>query len=130
MSEAILEKATCSKCDAPVRENTVFCYNCGNPVAEGQTEASVRENGGDADVDARTKAALDDMVERFRVDDPADDKIAKAAAERKRARISQRRPRGAVWEPRDESSSRLVLVLSIIITFLTAVIVLITLIWK
>src|SRR5437899_5301337 len=119
MSEAILEKATCSKCDAIIRDNTQFCYNCGNPIVQAETEPAAEVNGGDSDVDARTKAALDDMVERFRIDDPSDDKIAKAAAERKRARVSQRKPRGYVWEPRSEASSRLVLALAIVITLLT-----------
>ena len=130
MSEATLEKAICSKCNEPIRDNTVFCYNCGNRTAVAGTESASPVNDTDPDVDARTKAALDDMVERFRIDETADDKIAKAAAERRRARGSQRKPSGTVWEPRDASFSVLVLIVAIIVTFVTAVIVLLTVFWK
>ena len=72
MANGTLEKVTCEKCDSPVRENTAFCYNCGHRVIEepvNEPAEAAEFNGSEADVDARTKAALDEMVERFRTDE-------------------------------------------------------------
>ena len=134
MAKGAVEKVTCAKCDAPVRENTVFCYNCGNRVTDDpaiETAEAAELNGSEGDVDARTKAALDEMVERFRVDEVEhDNKLAQAAAERKKARVSQRKPREFIWEPQDDSSSNLIVVLAVLITVVTAVVVILTVFWK
>lgn len=127
MPEAILEKETCENCGVEVRENTLFCYNCGSRVADDATVS----NGSGSNVDAETQAALDDLAARFKIDETADDdKLAKAAAERRKARVSQRKPKEFVWEPVDESSSRFVMLLAILITVIAAVVVFLTVVWK
>ena len=129
MAKGIVEQVTCEKCDAAVRENTVFCYNCGNRVAE-DVAPNIVSNGSEADVDVRTKAALDDIVERFRTDDIEENKLALAAAERKKARSKQRRVREFVWVPKDDSSSGLVILVAVLIALVTGVVVFLTVLWK
>ncbi len=129
MPKGTLEQVTCQKCDAAVREDTVFCYNCGHRVADDASKTAA-PNGSEDDVDARTKAALDDMVERFRFDEAeGDKKLANAAAERRKAR-GQRKPREFKWEPQDDSSIKLIVLFAVVITVVTAVVVLLTVFWK
>ena len=127
MPEATIEKAVCEKCGADVRENTVFCYNCGSPLAEGQTSPDPESNGSVPSADAETKAALDDLAEKMSITESADgDKLAKAAAERKKARVIQRRSREFVWEPIGDTSGRLIVLVAILIAMIVAVIVFLT----
>ncbi|HTH51537.1 MAG TPA: zinc ribbon domain-containing protein [Pyrinomonadaceae bacterium] len=125
MPEAVVDKEACSKCGAEVRENTAFCYACGNRVA---TEEPVN---GKTEVDANTRAALDDLAEKLSSDEQpeAGDKLAKAAAERKKARVSQRKPKEFVWEPYDETPQGLLLATAA--AFIIAVFVVVVLVvWK
>src|SRR5580765_3075305 len=132
MANGTLEKVTCEKCDAPVRENTAFCYNCGHRVTQLIEPAEASElNGSEPDARARTKAALDEMTARFRTDEVEhDNKLAQAAAERKKSRVSQRRPKEFAWQPEEDSSSRLIIVLAVLITVATAVVVFLAVLWK
>lgn len=127
MPKATIEKAVCEKCGADVRENTVFCYNCGSPLSEAGTLPVPDSNGSGPKANARTQAALDDLAEKMSNTEPADgNKLAKAAAERKKARVIQRRPREFVWEPVEDSSSRLVVLFAILIAVIVGVIVFLT----
>lgn len=130
MAEAILEKAVCEKCGVDVRENTSFCYNCGNPVKSPEPEPVLETKPEAKEEDAASKAALEDLAERFRMEDAPGEKLAKAAAERRKARVAQRKPKVDVWEPTDESSSVLLLVLSLIITGIAAAVVFLMVFWK
>ncbi|MGB4990961.1 MAG: zinc-ribbon domain-containing protein, partial [Pyrinomonadaceae bacterium] len=56
MTEAILEKAVCEQCGVAVRENTLFCYNCGSsvsndPVDNAATGVADNDSGVAADPD-------------------------------------------------------------------------------
>lgn len=74
MAETTLEKATCESCGVDVRENTLFCYNCGTRVAMEPTGIglSVAETNGtnSADKSAASSTDQDEELARiFRVDD-------------------------------------------------------------
>jgi uncharacterized Zn finger protein (UPF0148 family) len=129
MAETTVEKATCGNCGVEVREGTTFCYNCGKPLSQTEetaTEAVHTSNGSVVSPEARS--ALDELAERLKIAEPAeDDKLAKAAAERKRARVRARRSE-VVWEPADDG--RLFVVFTLLIAVMTAVVVLIAVYWK
>ncbi len=127
MPEATIEKAVCEKCGADVRENTVFCYNCGSPLTEAGTSAVPDSNGVGPEANAETRAALDDLAEKMSNTESADgNKLAKAAAERKKARVIQRRSREFVWEPTGDSSGQFIILFAILIAVIVAVIVFLT----
>jgi predicted amidophosphoribosyltransferase len=125
-----VEKEVCRECGVDVRENTTFCYNCGSRVAELPAATVPESNGSEPEVDAETRAALDDLAEKFKIDEEADNRLAKAAAERKKARLSQRRSNEYTWAPVEDRSSGLILLVALLITVITAVIVFLTVVWR
>lgn len=122
---AEIEKPVCEKCGVTVRENTLFCYNCGGPVADDGADENGPEQGEPVtDVDAKSRAALDDLAERLKVDELADEgKLARAASERRQARVSHRRSREYAWEPRDDDSNRFVVLFAVAIAVVAAIVV-------
>lgn len=130
MPEATIDKAVCAECGVDVRENTVFCYNCGSPVAELPAETISDSNGAVSEVDDETQAALDELAEKLKFDEEADNKLAKAAAERKKARSSQRRSNEFTWEPAVGSSGSLIILIAILVTALAVGIVFLTVLWR
>jgi len=129
MAETIVERATCENCGADVRENTQFCYNCGKSFTEADIVANGDEPAAMSD-DAQT--ALDDLAAKLKMEDVVDsgDRIALAAAERKRSRIAPKRPKQAVWEENDSGPSWFFFVASLLIFMIVAAVVFITLYWK
>jgi rRNA maturation endonuclease Nob1 len=134
MPGTVVDKAICENCGADVRENTLFCYNCGSRVADNEP---VVENVVDTeiekpDVDPETAAALEDLSERIKIEPPSEEEVkrAKAAAERKKARINPRKPREVIWEPAEDSPNRILLLTSVLIAVIAAAVVFVTLIWK
>lgn len=130
MPEATVENAVCAECGVDVRENTMFCYNCGSPVGEIPTQPLIASNVVEPEVDDETQAALNELAEKLKIDEDADNKLAKAAAERKKARINQRRSTEYTWEPTEESSTGLIILLAILITLIAAGIVFLTVLWR
>ncbi|MEO6654455.1 MAG: zinc ribbon domain-containing protein [Pyrinomonadaceae bacterium] len=131
MVEAILEKTVCEKCGVDIREHTQFCYNCGNSVMTGpDVDPTPIADSNGSQVPAETQAALDELAKKFKIDEDADAKMAKAAAERRKARVSSRKSNEFVWEPRDEESGRLVFLLALLITVIAAAIVFIAVFWR
>jgi hypothetical protein len=132
MAETILEKTTCQSCGVDVREDTAFCYNCGKRVAPLTNEVPVAASGpnGGAEEAAIEKPDSDlqmDLERMFGTGKiPSDDKLAIAAAERKKARMSQRKPRKPVWVSADESSNLLYVLITLLITTIAAAIVFLT----
>lgn len=126
------KNAVCPKCGAEKRPNTLFCYACGGRVAEGPTTigALPEPEAEKADRNAETQAALDDLAEKFKIEPPDEDKLAKAAAERRKARVANRQPKQFRWEPADEGSYRLVVLLAVMIFVIAAAVVMLTVIWK
>ena len=120
MAEAVLEKEVCGKCGVDVRENTLFCYNCGGKVsAEPEPLASSNGDGAEATIKAKARAS-----------DKASDekKLSRAAEERRKARVSQRRSNEYVWEPGGDF--RLTFLVAILITVAVVAVVFITVYWK
>ena len=110
------EKEVCLKCGADVREGTTFCYNCGSPLASHEEIIEEIDVPGIEEVqavDEKTQAALDDLAQRLKLDEDEDKKLAKAAAERRKARISQRKSSEYTWEPSDDSSGAWALIAAI-----------------
>jgi len=129
MAETTVEKATCENCGVDVRENTQFCYNCGKPVADIEIDVAA-SNGTAPAVSTEAQAALDDLAARFTPGEATDDdKLAQAAAERKRARVRARRNE-VVWEPADGATGRLFVLVTILIFVMTAAVVMIAVYWK
>lgn len=124
MVEAVAEKQVCEKCGVDVRENTAFCYNCGANIAESVSNGAATETGDE------TKAALNDLAERFKIDEEEDDRLAKAAAERRKARVSNRKSLKYEWQPTDDSPDFLFVVLTIVIVLIAGLAVLLTAVWK
>lgn len=126
MAETALEKATCTKCGVDVREGTSFCYNCGNAVTEQVPSAN---GGGDA-----SSAALAELAAKLDIEkenETADDgKMARAAEERRKARVSKRKPKEFVWQPVEESAGLRSLLLAILVAVIAAAMVLMTVYWK
>ena len=131
MAETVADKQACSKCGAEVREGTAFCYSCGGRVAAEQTPEE-QTNGSVKVLNAESKAALDDLAEKMKGDEPVaeqDNKLAKAAAQRKKARVVQRKDREFVWEPRDDTP--VVFLISVAVVAIVAIVtVLVTVVWK
>jgi len=129
MADTTVEKATCENCGVEAREGTRFCYNCGTPVAEAET-SDAATNGTALAVSTEAQAALDDLAERLKIEEPsADDKLAQAAAERKRARVRSRRSE-VIWEPVEGGPGRLFVLVTLLILVMTAAVVMIAVYWK
>ncbi len=129
MVEAIVENEVCEKCGADVREGTAFCYNCGSSLVEEPIVVPDLESNDKESVDEKTKAALEDLAERLKREEENDDKLAKAAAERKKARVSSRKPKSATWEQSDDPGGFLVIA-ALAIAVLAGVVVFLTVFWK
>ena len=131
MPEAVAEKVGCGKCGAEVREGTTFCYKCGGRVAP-DADIAGEANGSNAVLKPESKAALDELVEKLKGEPPStgpQEKLAKAADERKKARVTQRKTRDFVWEPRTDMP--IAFFISAFVVFVLAVlVVLITTVWK
>jgi len=130
MVEAVAEKQICEKCGADVREKTAFCYNCGESVLTAFVEDESTGPNGSSEPKDETKAALDDLADKFKIDEEEDDRLAKAAAERRKARVSNRKSARYEWQPTEDSPNLLFLLLTAAIFVLAVVAVVLTAIWK
>ncbi len=129
MADVVLEKEVCENCGADVRENTSFCYNCGVAVVLPPETDDVADDT-DEQVDPKTKAALDDLAERLKKGEEDDEKLAKAAAERRKARVKQRKPKEYTWEPEDDGVGIKMLIAIGSIVIISGVIVFLLVFWK
>lgn len=120
-----MEKAVCPTCGVDVRENTLFCYNCGSKL---ETAAPFEANG-TTTADDKTKAALDDLANKLSHTESEEDKLAQAAIERKKARVTHRKRLEYKWEPRDDSSASSLLFAAFVALAALFVVVLLV-VWK
>ena len=132
MAEAIIEKQICEKCGVDVRDNTQFCYNCGSSVSVPQptNEVETGETADPAAVSGETQAALDDLAARLKIEEPTEEKLARAADERKKARVERRKPKDYTWVPMEETSTIRLLATAILIAVLVGVVVLFGVWWR
>ena len=131
MAETVTEKEVCSKCGAEVREGTLFCYSCGERVAS-ETEPPAQANGDSKTIDIEAQAALDDLAQKLSGDQGSEKpaaKLARAAEERKKARVAPRKTREFVWEPRNDAPLTFIITAAVI-GIAAVLVVLITVIWK
>src|SRR5438309_1093975 len=131
MAEIVVDRRECAKCGAEIREGSAFCHACGGRVKADEVAAE-SSNGSLRSNDAETQAALDDLAAKLKGDAPTtepENKLTKAAEERKKARGTQRRAREFVWEPHDEFP--VVLLIAVLVVLVAAVLtVLVTVVWK
>lgn len=125
MREAAVEKAVCGKCGVDIRDDTLFCYNCGNRVAPAPVSEPAKANG-NANRAAASKA-LDDVSAKLNSSGAALSARPRPSRSR-RARVTG--TTRVVWEPTPAASGTGVLVGSLVVAFVTFVIVFFTIIWK
>src|SRR5689334_12962345 len=116
MAETVVNTKVCTKCGAEVREGTAFCYACGGRVAPDETPD--QSNGSTKPLDPEAQAALDDLAQKLKAEQPVptpENKLAKAADERKKARVTQRKTRDFVWEPRGDFPLALLIALLVVV---------------
>ena len=128
MQEAITEKAVCEKCGVEVRDGTTFCYNCGaslekKSVIDDEMAAIWNRDGIEA------KPANEELAAATKIDDAsADGKLSRAAEQRRKARVSQRKTKEYTWEPADDS--RFVMLIALLIAAIALGVVFLTVFWK
>ena len=128
MAEATLQRVGCENCGVDVRENTHFCYNCGKPYSDAARDLNGLET---AALSEETQTALDDLAAKLRTEEAdGGDKLAIAAAKRKKARVSSKRSAEVIWEPDNTSSGLFIFIVSLIIFLLVAAVVFFTVYWK
>src|ERR1043166_4154173 len=109
MAETTAEKTTCEKCGADIRENTSFCYNCGDKFGEVAAETN---GSAPAAMSDEAKSALDDLAAKLKVDDG---RLKLAADERKKARVAPKRTKEDVWQGIDAPTGRGAFVVLVVI---------------
>ena len=119
------EKTVCKTCGADVRDNTLFCYNCGTKLED---ETPVEANGATI-TDVNSKAALDELADKLSHGSESDDELTKAATQRKKARVMHRKRNEFTWEPR-EDSALLPIVFSAFIAFVALIVVVLLVVWR
>ena len=119
------ENVVCETCDALIRENTLFCYNCGSKL----DHVTPFEANGAVAVDENSKSALDDLTDKLSHGTASDNDLANAATERKKARVLHRRRNEFTWEPREDASV-LAMVFSAFIAFVAIIVVILLVIWR
>ncbi len=135
MAEAKIEEEACEECGAVVRENTLFCYNCGSslegspvdddlPPIEAPVEVPV-------EVSDNGKAALEQLAQKLDAEERDNaELLAQAAAERKKARVKPRKRREIVWEAVGSDRERLFVYITLLIVTISAAIVFLMVFWK
>ena len=117
MAETTTEKAVCDKCKAEVREGTTFCYNCGAQVAAPEPAKPLVET------------PVDEKVEEKPDETPTSgEKLSRAAEQRRKARVNQRKSNEYTWEPTPDSP--LVLIIAVLVAAVAFAIVFVTVYWK
>lgn len=128
MAENLIENRVCSACDAPVRPQALFCYNCGSAVAPEITEnepdlatgkISFPAETGDEN-NAETKTNTDgnhdqpvekpsgeltgNKTEQKSPASPSETKLKSAASLRRGARVApQKKTVEIIWEEPDNA---------------------------
>jgi uncharacterized membrane protein YvbJ len=112
----------CSNCGAAVRENTFFCYNCGQKIAADVDKKTVDES--------EARAALSAIAEKIEEDEKGSKCLEAAAKERKRSRATKRKKTEIIWEPEPGRSNIFIAAVTILIALLAFVTVFMMVIWK
>lgn len=106
-TEEVINPVRCPKCDAEVRDGSLFCYNCGSRISENDSVETADE----------TPVAPAEPVTR-----PAPG-LRSARDIKRRERGGGRKPKEVVWEPVSGFPEiQLVIVTVVIIVFTVGVI--------
>ena len=123
MPETTLKKQGCENCGVEVRENTQFCHNCGKSVLEkGQDAMHVTADSNGAipnETSGEARSALDDLADKLNTDRSAEDPLAQAAAQRKKARTRPRKKSTVVWEAAEAGTDRVFVLTTLLIVTIT-----------
>lgn len=120
MADSVVEKAVCLSCGADVREGTAFCYACGKPVLTESSDANIVVG---SIGEAETPEIENSDEKPVAAESERSDKLAAAAAERKKSRVGQRKPKKVIWEEPGAASNRIFLLVCILISVIAAAIV-------
>ena len=64
MSQSVVEKTVCEECGVDVRENTLYCYNCGSRIDEPPPSMQLDEvSGEDPNVESEPMVRPDELDE-------------------------------------------------------------------
>ena len=110
MSDTLVKSAVCDACGADVRDESLFCYNCGERVREEQATN---------DVASDVHASKEPVIAQMPGSRPP---LRSAASLRKQRRAYNRQPIEVSWEPASRSS--IVFVVSTVILAVGALILL------
>ena len=114
----------CGKCGVDVRDDTLFCYNCGASLAAEPSKLNgARKN-------AASSTALDDLAAKLRTPDRGAGEAPVKASSTRRPRVVGVKGNKVIWEPATEASGMGLLVGSLAVAFVTFAIVFLLIIWK
>ncbi|MBE7516289.1 MAG: zinc ribbon domain-containing protein [Chloracidobacterium sp.] len=114
MEGTVPEKEKCSKCGVDIRENTMFCYNCGTSIEKAEAEVAAP-----APAEGDTSAP------------PEETESPKApVSEKKRTRAGRRMPTKVVWDVPGRNADRLYLLICFVIFLIAALVVIVMTIMK
>ena len=113
MAQEVLDKAVCVSCGADVREGTTFCYACGKLVAK----ATEVKDKGDEPVRKPVEKIEENPAEP---ESDKSEKLANAAAERKKSRLGQRKPKKILWEEPGATSNKVFMLVCVLIAVVSA----------
>ena len=124
MTEAALEKGVCASCGTDVRERTQFCYACGEPLSANLNTTD------EPDIERQPISKHDEpdvsVVGEAPLVDSKSERLASAAAQRKRSRSGMRKPKQVVWEEPGIASNRIFVLVCILIFVIAAAVVSLT----
>jgi hypothetical protein len=112
LSESAVKTARCQKCDADVRDGSVFCYNCGGRVVGDAAENIASSDSSIAAIGTATKPA------------PG---LLSARDIRRRERTFDRKPKKVVWEAANDAPDLQLIILTVGVIVFTTVVVLLVL---
>lgn len=118
MAETAVEIAVCEACGADVRDESIFCYNCGKRV--------VTEISDSKPVEANPLAAdsLRDAAPIVQSPNDTRPPLRSAASLRKQRRASNRQPVEVSWEPATRSPAAYIITTIVLATFALVLLVL------
>ena len=121
MPEAIMDMQVCGKCGADVRKGTTFCYSCGAKI---EAAAPVI-----VEAAAIPTPTVDIPLEPIVADESVEEnKLSRAAEQRKKARVGLRRTKEYSWEPAENDG--LTILASAIIIVIALIVVALAVWWK
>ena len=124
MTETITKNAICRHCSADIREGSLFCYNCGKPVAD---RPAVNGRSPESEI-AELELAAEAAEKPQPVAAPGK-KLRSATDFERRKRAFNRQPIEVTWTPRTDDVNSFV-VAGLILIILTAVLIIAALYYR